>query len=188
MRVKNQSIRRRCDWKENGVSFKEVIRQEQGRNNCIFSAGFVKGRNKQRADISYVRLEKNGVEPTTPLLRPDEAQALAWVASGVVWSHLMEDWNTGNGGSALPIIFLSLPGICGNFQLPFAALLWSGRGYLSVVECRSRQALGVFVDSGLRGLLARFNRRRSFSFHPLNLLLVVNGYSPHAFICSSAPI
>ncbi len=74
---------------ENGLIYTEVCRQEYNGNNCVFSAGFVDGENKPIVDTIYVRLEKNGVEPTTLLLRPDEAQILAWVASGVVWSHLI---------------------------------------------------------------------------------------------------
>ena len=76
-------------YTENGLTFTEVIKQEYGGNNCVISAGFVEGDNKPEVDIIYVRLEKDGVEPTNLLLRPDEAQALAWVSSGVVWSHLM---------------------------------------------------------------------------------------------------
>jgi hypothetical protein len=30
------------------LSFREVIRQEYGGNNCILSAGFVKGKNNQK--------------------------------------------------------------------------------------------------------------------------------------------
>jgi len=96
MRVKNQSIGHEYIWKENGLSFREVIRLEYGGNRCIFSAGFVSGKKKPKVDVVYVRCEKDGVEPTTLLLRPDEAQALAWVASGVVWSHLMEACKIGN--------------------------------------------------------------------------------------------
>ena len=75
---------------ENGLIYTEVIRQEYSVNNCIFSAGFVDGENKPEVDTIYVRLEKDGVDPTTLLLRPDEAQVLAWISSGVVWSHLMK--------------------------------------------------------------------------------------------------
>jgi hypothetical protein len=75
--------------KKKALAFTEMIRQEYGGNNCIISAGFVDGKNKPKVDIIYVKLEKDGVEGTTLLLRPDEAQALAWVSSGVVWSHLM---------------------------------------------------------------------------------------------------
>ncbi|MCX6702822.1 MAG: hypothetical protein NTW60_03075 [Candidatus Wolfebacteria bacterium] len=74
---------------ENGLIFTEVLRQEYAVNRCIFSAGFVEGDNKPAVDIIYVRLEKDGVEPTTLLLRPDEAQTLAWISAGVVWSHLI---------------------------------------------------------------------------------------------------
>lgn len=40
-------------------------------------------------DTCYLRLEKDGVEPTVLLLRPDEIQSIAWVAIGAVWAHLM---------------------------------------------------------------------------------------------------
>lgn len=76
-------------WHESGLTFTEVIRQEYGGNNCIISAGFVKGENKPEVDTNYLRLEKDGVEPTVLLLRPDEMQSIAWVASGAVWSHLI---------------------------------------------------------------------------------------------------
>jgi len=39
----------------------------------------------------FLRLEKDGVEPTNLLLRPDEMQVIAWVAVGVVWSHLIAE-------------------------------------------------------------------------------------------------
>ncbi len=87
--MKNKIINTGHAWKENGLTFTEVIRQEYGENNCVISAGFVKGKNKPKVDVIYLKLEKNGVEPTLLLLRPDEAQALTWVSSGVVWSFLM---------------------------------------------------------------------------------------------------
>ena len=40
-------------------------------------------------DTLYVRLERDG-EDTTLLLRPDEAQAIAWVLNGVLWSNEMK--------------------------------------------------------------------------------------------------
>jgi hypothetical protein len=87
--MKNKSIESEKVWKENGLTFTEVIRQEYGGNNCIISAGFVKGRNKPKVDTCYLRLEKDNVEPTVLLLRPDEIQSIAWVTSGTVWVHLM---------------------------------------------------------------------------------------------------
>jgi hypothetical protein len=83
---------------ENGLTYTEVARQEYGGNNCVFSAGFVEGESKPEVDTVYLRLEKDGVGPTTLLLRPDEMQSIAWLCSGTVWSHLMnekherEDW------------------------------------------------------------------------------------------------
>jgi hypothetical protein len=86
----NQSITTNKRFQnEDGMIYTEVILQEYTGNNCIFSAGFVEGGDKPKEDIIYIRLEKDGIEPTVLLLRPDEAQILAWIASGVVWSHLM---------------------------------------------------------------------------------------------------
>jgi hypothetical protein len=76
-------------WTENGLTFTEIIKQEYGGNNCVISAGFVKGKNKPKVDTCYLRLEKDDVEPTVLLLRPDEIQSIAWVTTGTVWAHLM---------------------------------------------------------------------------------------------------
>ncbi len=89
--MENNSIKYPCSWKEDGLKFTEIIRQEYGGNDCIIYGGFVQGRNKPPVDTMFLRLEKNGVEPTTLLLRPDEMQTIAWIASGVVWSYLMKN-------------------------------------------------------------------------------------------------
>jgi hypothetical protein len=89
-RVLNKSLNQDNEFQDdNGLLYTETIRQEYSGNRCIFSAGFVEGSNKPEEDTIYIRLEKDGVEPTVLLLRPDEAQSLAWIATGVVWSHLM---------------------------------------------------------------------------------------------------
>lgn len=54
--------------------------------NCVFSGGFVEG---HPVDTLYLRLAREGEEPTTLLLRPDEMAALAWCASGALWSEEM---------------------------------------------------------------------------------------------------
>lgn len=95
--IKNKSLHKTIKYKENNLIYTEIIRQEYGGNNCIISAGFVEGKNKPIVDVIYVRLEKDGVDPTILLLRPDEAQALAWVSCGVVWSYLMEEINNKGG-------------------------------------------------------------------------------------------
>ena len=87
--MKNKSLEHERVFKEDGLTFTEVIRQEYGGNNCIISAGFVKGKNKPKVDTCYLRLEKDNVDPTVLLLRPDEIQSIAWVTSGTVWAHLM---------------------------------------------------------------------------------------------------
>ena len=87
----NPSIEYPFTWKENGLEFTEVIRQEYAENNCIIRAGFVDGDNKPQVDTVFLRLEKDGEEPTTILLRPDEMQIIAWVATGVILSHLRHE-------------------------------------------------------------------------------------------------
>jgi hypothetical protein len=76
-------------WSLEGLTYTEVQRQEYSGNSCVFSAGFVEGENKPEVDTMYLKLEKDGVEPTILLLRPDEMQIIGWLSSGVVWSHLM---------------------------------------------------------------------------------------------------
>ena len=88
--MKNESIKNDLIWEEDGLRFTEIIRQEYGGNNCIIRGGFVDGKNKPSVDTIFLRLEKDGVDPTTLLLRPDEMQAIAWVASGTIWSHIMD--------------------------------------------------------------------------------------------------
>lgn len=53
-----------------------------------FSVGFVSG---HPVDTMYLRFERNGQEPTTILLRPDEMAAVMHVAAGALWSHLVSD-------------------------------------------------------------------------------------------------
>lgn len=78
-------------WEEDGLQFEEVVRQEYTGNSCIIRAGFVTGESKPPEDTIFLRLEKDGVVPTTLLLRPDEAQSIAWCAAGAIWSHLMKE-------------------------------------------------------------------------------------------------
>ncbi len=88
--MKNKSIGNNNTWEENGLTYTEIIRQEYNGNNCIISGGFVDGENKPEVDKIYLKLEKDNVEPTLILLRPDEMQIIGWIASGVIWSYLMD--------------------------------------------------------------------------------------------------
>jgi hypothetical protein len=87
----NKSILNDVSFHEDGLFFTEVIRQEYKGNGCTISAGFVEGDNKPPVDVIYLRLQKDSVKPTTLLLRPDEAGAINWVLSGVVWSYFMNE-------------------------------------------------------------------------------------------------
>lgn len=68
-------------------TYTEMIKQEYSGNDCKFSAGFV----DHPVDTIYLRLEKPGVEPTLLLMRPDEAAALCWCLSGVLYSLHLKD-------------------------------------------------------------------------------------------------
>jgi hypothetical protein len=70
------------------LEYTEVLRQEYSHNCCVFSAGFVSGHSY---DTVYIRLERDGEEPTILLFRPDELAVIAWLASGVLWSKLAEE-------------------------------------------------------------------------------------------------
>lgn len=62
----------------------EICKQEYTGNNCKISSGFAKGAG---VDTVYLKLEKDGSDPTTLLLRPDELQAIVFVCSGTLWSN-----------------------------------------------------------------------------------------------------
>lgn len=76
------------------LCFTEVIRQEY--SNCCFSAGFVEGHPD---DKLYFQAERDGVITTQLLLRPDEMAVIAWLASGVLWSHAISNLE---GADAIP--------------------------------------------------------------------------------------
>lgn len=64
----------------------EVICQEY--TNCRFSAGLVEG---HPVDTLYLQAEKDGRITTQILVRPDEMAAIAWCATGVLWSRLVAE-------------------------------------------------------------------------------------------------
>ena len=84
--MKNESVGRETEWTEGDYHYREVISQDY--SNCAFSAGFVEG---HPVDTMYVRLMKDGAVTTHLLLRPDEVAALAWIASGLLWSDHMNN-------------------------------------------------------------------------------------------------
>lgn len=73
------------EWVEDGLVFRELIAQPY--TNCKVSAGAVEG---HPVDTLYLQLERDGQIDTQLLLRPDEAAAIAWCLSGVLWSALIE--------------------------------------------------------------------------------------------------
>ena len=81
----NNSVSNPRQWTDGSYKFTEVIFQEY--SNCKFSSGFVEG---HPVDTVYLRAEKDGTVTTEMLLRPDELAAIAWVATGVLWSKQME--------------------------------------------------------------------------------------------------
>lgn len=91
MTVTNHSVDDKV-YTDGELTYTEIIAQEYGGNDCKFSAGFV----DHPIDTIYLRLEKPGVEPTLLLIRPDEAAALAWCLSGVLYSLHLKDVTDAN--------------------------------------------------------------------------------------------
>ena len=54
---------------------------------CIISAGMVEGHPVDTFYLLFDRVDESGL---TILLRPDEMAAIAYCATGVLWSHLEE--------------------------------------------------------------------------------------------------
>lgn len=77
----NHSIGNPREWQDGDLTFTELIFQEY--SNCRFSAGMVSG---HPVDNVYIQLERDGIVTTLLLFRPDELAALAWLATGVMWS------------------------------------------------------------------------------------------------------
>lgn len=82
--MNNHSIENPRQWRDGELEFTEIICQEY--DNCCFSAGIVAG---HPVDTLYLQAEKDGQITTQLLLRPDEMAAIAWVASGAIWSWSM---------------------------------------------------------------------------------------------------
>lgn len=59
----------------------ELARQEY--SNCALSSGHT----DHEIDTIYLRFERDGEEPTTLFLRPDEALSCIWLLSGSLWSQ-----------------------------------------------------------------------------------------------------
>jgi len=68
-------------WDE--LEYQEMVKQPY--ENCCISAGFV---FNHPVDTLYFKMLR-GEEDFTIVLRPDEAAALAWCLTGVLWSDAM---------------------------------------------------------------------------------------------------
>jgi hypothetical protein len=87
--MKNQSLDTVLEWvDEEGRKFTETIRQEYTGNNCVFSGGVVSG-HVVPEDTFYLKWEKDGVEDTMVLMRPDEVAAVNWICAGLLWTETM---------------------------------------------------------------------------------------------------
>ena len=73
-------------WEDCNFGFNEIAAQPY--TDAKFSAGFVSG---HPVDTMYLRFERDGQEPTTVLLRPDEMAAVMHVTAGVLWSHCIAE-------------------------------------------------------------------------------------------------
>ena len=66
--------------------------QAQEYADCKFSAGLVDG---IPPDNLYLRIGRNGEEPTFFFLRPDEMQAIIFSCAGALWSAQMFELENG---------------------------------------------------------------------------------------------
>jgi len=83
--MENQTINNDKTWQDRDLTFVELIRQDY--TNCSFTGGTVDGHD---VDTLYIQLKKDGFVTTQLLLRPDEVAALAWIASGLLFSELID--------------------------------------------------------------------------------------------------
>lgn len=82
--MENQAIGFTRIVERENLIFTEQVKQEY--ENCVFSAGEVEG---HPIDTMYMKIEKSGENDILLLLRPDEMAAIAWCASGTLWSELI---------------------------------------------------------------------------------------------------
>jgi len=68
--------------------------------NCIISAGLVEGAGP---DTLYLRFVRDGDEPSTFLLRPDEMMAVLHVGAGALWSAEMQRMDEKDGSEVKPL-------------------------------------------------------------------------------------
>lgn len=72
----------------NDVKLKELYKLEYAGNKAIFSTGYVENHPH---DTLYLRLERNGEDVVCLLLRPDEMALIANLATGVLWSKMVDE-------------------------------------------------------------------------------------------------
>jgi len=68
--------------------------EAQEYSDCKISAGLV---TNVDPDIFYFQFRRDGEEPTTFFLRPDEMSALIYCCSGAKWSHEIMELETAGG-------------------------------------------------------------------------------------------
>ena len=70
-----------------GIELEEISRQPYA--DSVLSAGLVRGCGPDTVYLRFERLAEDE-EPTTILMRPDEALAVTWLLSGVLWSERIQ--------------------------------------------------------------------------------------------------
>lgn len=88
--LKNPSIGSPQTFYVDGYECEEMIRQVYGGNNCVFSAGVIHDHPEEHV---YLKWQKDGDDGSTLLLKKDELAAIAWIATGTLWSVLMTERN-----------------------------------------------------------------------------------------------
>lgn len=84
--VKNPSIGNNEAWITDGILYRELIRQEY--ENMVIAAGVIEG---DPVEDVFLRTEKTDGDGSMWCLKVDELAAIAWAASGVLWSLTIAD-------------------------------------------------------------------------------------------------
>jgi hypothetical protein len=83
----NESIGKSETWVEDGRTFTELTRQTYGGNGAYFATGVIEGDPVEQV---YLQFGKDGKPDRMLMLTIDELAAIAWVASGTLWSWTLE--------------------------------------------------------------------------------------------------
>lgn len=77
-------------WENDGLTFTDIVKQPY--TNCVFATGTIEG---HPVDTVYLRWERDDGTGGMLMLRPDEMAAIAQLCSGLLWSVLVDELESG---------------------------------------------------------------------------------------------